>query len=123
MAVQNNQNIYDITITGLTNKSNFLKNAKKAIDEISSVVGQGHATKITLKPSESKKNCFNLSIFAMPERESLLISKTGRNINSLLKSTKRSIIKRSRQIHSKKIKFRRKSFRSKWNNPLFWQTS
>ena len=118
-----NNYFYDISCKGISEPELFEKQAKRAINEISHIVGWQNPTRISLEPVSAQKYSFSLSIHSETEGCPIVVTKQGKKISSLLCKAKKATIKMARDIQFKNLKKRRRIGRRNSAESLLWQAS
>jgi len=118
-----NAYFYDISVHGLSEPEKFYRQARRAINEISQVVGLDSYTRLSLEPVSAQKHVFSLTIQSEAVGHPIAISKQGKRVSSLLSKAKKSMIKIARNIQQREIRERRRAGRRRFSAPILWEAS
>lgn len=110
--------LYKFSSKGLRNHQSFKRHVDRAVREIYEIVGGEADIQIHVEPEVKSKGLFTLSISTDVSGKPVTVKKTGRKIYTLLKQTKKTVIKLFRRSFVKKIKAKRKS--NDMNKTLLW---
>ncbi len=106
--------MYEFHVKELTHVEALRQYADHAVKEIKSVCGWDTEVQIHIEPESKDKKIFSVSMSVFGMGEPVIVKKNGKQVLSVLRKVKKSVVRQIHRLARKKISRRRVFWTEQW---------
>lgn len=101
--------MYEFHVRDLTQTEALKQYADHAVKEIKANYGWDADVQVSIEPEAKDRRIFSVSMSVFGMGEPILVKKNGKNVMSVLRKVRKTVLRQIRRMAEKRIRYRRKS--------------